>query len=109
MGEEIDETPGDIYSEIDETLDDSPRPVMSEDLAKKDFPPIKWAVPGLIPEGCTFLAGKPKMGKSWMALNIACAIAEGGMALSKIAVPKGEVLYLAMEDNQRRLNGQITF
>lgn len=67
------------------------------------FSAIKWAVPGLVPEGVTFLAGKPKMGKSWMALNIACAIAEGGVALSSIKVEKGQVMYLAMEDNLRRL------
>ena len=82
-------------------------PVMSEDLAVREFPPIKWAVPDLIPEGVTFLAGKPKMGKSWMALNIACAVADGGVALSKIEVSQGEVLYLAMEDNQRRLKTRL--
>ncbi len=80
-----------------------PTPLMSGDLAGMVFPPVKWAVPGLLPEGVSILGGKPKMGKSWMALNIACAIAEGGKALSSIQVDKGEVMYLAMEDNARRL------
>lgn len=94
-----------VLKEIDEENEsnDLPRPTMSESLRQKQFPPIKWAVPGLVPEGVTFLAGKPKMGKSWMALNIACAIAEGGKALSSVNVEQGQVMYLALEDNLRRL------
>jgi RecA-family ATPase len=39
------------------------------------------AVPGILPEGVNILAGRPKMGKSWAALNIAVAVASGGRAL----------------------------
>jgi predicted ATP-dependent serine protease len=31
--------------------------------------------PGLIPEGLTIIAGKPKIGKSWLALDICIAVA----------------------------------
>ena len=65
------------------------------------FPPLSYAVPGLIPEGSVLLVGAPKIGKSWLVLTVALA-AGGGMALS-IAVPKRPVLYLALEDGNRRL------
>ena len=65
------------------------------DLMKEDLPPVRWAVPGILPEGLSLLAGKPKLGKSWLALGLAVAKASGGVALGKIPVEQGEVLYLA--------------
>jgi hypothetical protein len=59
-------------------------------------------LPGLIPEGSVLLVGPPKIGKSWLVLTVALAAAAGGKALS-IAVPKRPVLYLALEDGDRRL------
>ncbi len=92
-----------VYPQPNDSETELPEPNMSEQLREQQFPPIKWAVPGLVPDGVTFLAGKPKMGKSWMALNIACAIAAGGKALSGINVEQGEVMCLSLEDNLRRL------
>ncbi len=34
------------------------------ELQGRVFPPIKWIVPDILPEGLTLLAGKPKLGKS---------------------------------------------
>jgi RecA-family ATPase len=56
-----------------------------------------------LPEGLTLPAGKPKLGKSWLALSVAFAVAAGGVALGTYPVAQGEVLYLALEDNERRL------
>jgi hypothetical protein len=39
------------------------------ELIETDFGEVRWAVPGILPEGLTILGGKPKMGKSWMALG----------------------------------------
>lgn len=50
-------------------------------LEHKEFPPIVWAVDGVIPEGLTVLAGDPKAGKSLMAVDICSSIASGGQAL----------------------------
>jgi hypothetical protein len=61
----------------------------------------------LLPEGLTLLAGAPKLGKSWLALNVATAVAYGGTALDKIGVDRGEVLYLALEDPPRRLQRRL--
>ena len=76
-------------------------------LRKTVFPPVKWAVEGFLPSGCTILAGSPKVGKSILALHLAVGVAIGGIVLSKIQVEKGEVLYLALEDNLRRLQERI--
>lgn len=72
------------------------------DLEHKEFKPINWIIPEMLPDGFSLLAGKPKKGKSWMALNMALAVASGGKFFGK-DVPQGEVLYLALEDGQRRL------
>ncbi len=77
------------------------------DLMAAEFPEPRYAVDGLIAEGLSVLAGAPKAGKSWFAMNIAVAIASGGRALGKIPVEQGEVLYLALEDNGRRLQRRL--
>jgi hypothetical protein len=82
-------------------------PITDAELWAKTFPPVRWAVPELIPEGVTILAGSPKIGKSWLALGIAAAVASGGIALGTTPVEQGEVLYLALEDSQRRLQQRL--
>lgn len=73
-------------------------------LDAQDFPPLRWAVHGLIPQGFGLFTGPPKAGKSWAALDVALAVAAGGRALGKI--PTGHprpALYLALEDGDARL------
>jgi len=82
-------------------------PITDTELLQLEFPSVRWAVPRLIPEGVAILAGSPKIGKSWLALGIAVAVATGGVALGKIQVEPGEVLYLALEDSQRRLQKRL--
>jgi len=72
------------------------------ELAAAIFPQPKWAVPGIIPVGLSFLAGRPKLGKSWLGLQIAHAVGTGGNAFG-VRVDQGKALYLALEDNPRRL------
>jgi len=83
------------------------KPISAKDLGAKTFSPPRWAVPNLLPEGLIILAGKPKAGKSWLALNVAVSVASGGMALGKIQVEAGEALYLALEDSERRLKERL--
>lgn len=73
-------------------------------LDEQTFPPLSWAVPGLIPEGFGLFTGPPKAGKSWASLDIVLAVAAGGHALGKVNVgPARPVLLLALEDGDRRL------
>lgn len=78
-----------------------------DQLDAMEFPPLSWAVHGVIPEGFGLFTGAPKAGKSWAVLEIALAVATGGNALGK--VPTGSerpVLYFALEDGERRLQGR---
>jgi len=72
-------------------------------LDQQRFPPLTYAVPGIIPEGFTLEVGAPKIGKSWFVLACALAVSSGGRALGAIPVDKRPVLYLALEDGHRRL------
>ncbi len=81
--------------------------VNAQELRKKVFAPIKWAVDGFLPEGLSILAGGPKVGKSILALHLSVGVAIGGCVLGKIFVQQGDVLYLALEDTQRRLQERI--
>lgn len=78
-----------------------------EDLWAKEFPPLTWIIPELLPEGLTLCAGKAKSGKSLLAINIAGAVASGGMALGNIRVTQGDVLYLCLDDPERTLQTRM--
>ena len=45
------------------------------ELQKLVFPPVNYIVPGYVPEGLTILAGRPKLGKSWLVLDLSLAVA----------------------------------
>jgi hypothetical protein len=84
----------------------TPAPFTLQELLARQLPHVQWAIPDILPEGLTLLAGKPKLGKSWLALSVALAVASGGVALGTYPVTQGEVLYLALEDNERRLQSR---
>jgi hypothetical protein len=75
-------------------------------LETMTFAPLKFAVPDILVEGLTILAGKPKAGKSYLMLHAANAIAKGGKTLGGIRCEPGAVLYCALEDNHRRLENR---
>jgi len=53
------------------------------------------------------VAGKPKLGKSWMVLDLAVAVATGSEVMGSIPVDPGEAIYLALEDNHCRLKSRL--
>src|SRR5215218_1452231 len=84
-----------------------PETFTAADLMALELPEVRWAVPGIVPEGVTLLAGKPKLGKSWLTLDLGVAISTGRVALGTKRVEQGECLYLALEDNRRRLQTRL--
>jgi hypothetical protein len=73
-------------------------------LLGKDYPPVKWAVDGLISSGLTLFGGSPKLGKSYVALDLGLGVACGGLALSTLHCQQGDVLMLALDnDTERRV------
>lgn len=91
---------------ISSGADGKPSLFSLQELLAKELPPVRWAIPDILPEGLTLLAGKPKQGKSWLAFSLALAIGLGGFALGKLPVTQAAVLYLALEDNERRLQSR---
>jgi hypothetical protein len=82
--------------------------IKAVDLCGRIFPDLKYVVPGIFPEGVTLLASRPKLGKSWLLLQVGTAVATGVAALIPNDRPlHGDVLYLALEDNQRRLQRRL--
>ena len=84
-----------------------PRGLKASELMAREFDPLRWAVNHMIPSGLTILAGPPKRGKTWITLNLSCAVACGGPAMSVLETTQGSVLHLAREDGYRRLQSRV--
>jgi hypothetical protein len=80
----------------------------AEGLKAMIFEAFKYVVPGILVEGLTLFAGKPKIGKSWLLLHAAIAVARGGFTLGELHCIEGDVLYCALEDSPRRLQSRLT-
>jgi AAA domain len=76
-------------------------------LRLQKYAPLTFIIPKLLPEGMSLIGGKPKVGKSWLALQMAMAIASGGTFLKQRVAQPRKVLYLALEDSPRRLKDRI--
>src|SRR5258708_7481699 len=84
--------------------------VNAYDLYMKDLPPTNWIVNPIIHEGATLLTGDPKVGKSFLALQIALAVSGGEKYLldSLEVCTHGRVLYLALDDgSEKRLHNRL--
>jgi hypothetical protein len=78
-----------------------------DDLLAAKFPPMKWAVEGLVlGEGLTGLGAKKKLGKSWMCLQLAQGVAAGQPVLGR-RTQQGSVIYICLEDGAARLQGRL--
>jgi len=75
----------------------------ADDIAGTKYAPIRWAIPNFVPEGVSLLAGPKSRGKSFIVLDWALAVARGGSALGCVPCEPGDVLYLALEDSERRI------
>jgi hypothetical protein len=71
------------------------------------YPPLRAVVSGYLYEGFTVLAGRQKLGKTWLAIDWALAVATGGVAMGSINCEPGNVLYIDMENGPRRIQGRI--
>lgn len=76
-------------------------------LDQQDFRPLVWVIPEVIPEGFGLITGPPKVGKSWLTLDIALSVAIGRRALGRIPLTGSRpVLLLALEDSHRRMQSR---
>src|SRR5436190_1939216 len=79
----------------------------TNDVMATTFPTIKWVVPGYISEGFLVLAGRQKLGKTWLAIDMALAVATGGVAMGSIPCEQGDELYIDLENGPRRIQSRI--
>jgi hypothetical protein len=89
------------------TAAEKPKIISAADLMALNLPPQRWVVRDVLPEGLTLLAGKPKIGKSWLTLGLSIAVARGDQALGKLTTEGGDVLCLSLEDNTRRAKSRL--
>lgn len=87
-----------------------PEGIEADELLVKTFPPIKWAIEGLLATGFALLGGPPKQSKSFLALDMALGVACGGRAMSELICHQGDVLYLSLDnDSERRLADRMHY
>jgi hypothetical protein len=76
------------------------------DLQARTFKEPNWIIPNVLPTGTILLAARPKMRKTFLALQLALAVCSGRKFLDW-QCNTGEVLFLGLEDNERRLRSRI--
>lgn len=74
-------------------------------LFEQPVEPVDFIVEGLLAPGLYILGGSPKVGKSWLALQLCLAVCDGTAFLGR-ATHQSEVLYLALEDGPQRLHSR---
>jgi hypothetical protein len=79
----------------------------TNELMAAVFPPLKAIVSGYLYGGFTILAGRQKLGKTWLAIDWAIAVATGGVAMGSIDCTQGDVLYIDLENGDRRIQSRI--
>lgn len=80
--------------------------VNCEQLMTTPLKPIEFCVDGMLSTGLFILAGAPKVGKSWLALDLAISIAKGEKLLGR-ETKRGTALYLCLEDSYTRIQNRL--
>lgn len=66
----------------------------------------RFCVGGLLPQGLSILGGAPKIGKSWLVLDLCVRIAKGESIWNLDTIP-GTTLYLCLEDPLHRVQQRL--
>lgn len=73
------------------------------DLMSQEFPHVHWAIDGVIAEGVTLLAGPPKVGKTFWALEASISLALGRKVFGTVDAGQANVLYLCCEGTKTNI------
>ena len=60
-----------------EVLENPLSAINGQDLMELDLPPQSFTVRSLLPQGLSILGGAPKIGKSWLMLDLCIRVAKG--------------------------------
>lgn len=77
-----------------------------ETLMDMRLPLTQFCVQTLLPQGVTVLGGAPKVGKSWLVLDLCIRVAKGE-SIWNLPTTKGTTLYLCLEDTARRIQERL--
>ena len=75
-------------------------------LMAQEYEPLQFSIDKILPHGVFVFAGSPKIGKSWLTLDMCQAVSTGNK-LWDFSTTVGDVLYLALEDKFSRLQGRL--
>lgn len=90
-----------IRKEITERKNDFV-PMSLEALMKKEFPPVKWKVDGIVPtEGLTIISAPAGGFKTWLLFQMALDIARGTLFLDGFQCERGKILMIDEENHLR--------
>lgn len=83
------------------------QPLLSaQALSNMLFAPLIYLVAGLLAQGLTILSSAPKLGKSFLCLQLSLALTAGKPFLGRQTTRMG-VIYMALEDGPRRLQDRM--
>ncbi len=77
-----------------------------ETLMDLCLPTTKFCVDTLLPQGLCILGGAPKIGKSWLVLDLCIRIAKGE-PIWNLPTKQGSTLYLCLEDPLNRIQERL--
>lgn len=80
--------------------------VDAETLLSTPMKKTMFIVEGLIPQGVSVLSGASKIGKSWLILWLGLQISQG-LPVWELPTKQCDVLYLSLEDTQRRIKDRL--
>lgn len=75
-------------------------------LLAADIGPVPWIVQDMLTFGAHLLVGRPKGGKSWITMEMAYAVGNGGQFLG-LQAHRGHVLWIAAEDTSASLGRRL--
>lgn len=75
-------------------------------ILQTNYPPPLTIVENLLPVGLAILSGRPKIGKSWLALQLVHSMTTGEAFLGQPVTPVRS-LYIPLEDSPRRLKDRM--
>lgn len=97
-----------VSDALEEEREDKPKPQPLFTILANIVPP-EWLVEGIWTKGaCGFIAGQPKVFKSWCALDLGLSIATGMDFLNRFKVlSPGPVLYIQEEDGPPTVKSRV--
>lgn len=91
-----------MRKQVTQTLDI----IDGETLMDLRLPPTRFCVDTLLPQGLCILGGAPKIGKSWLVLDLCVRVAKGE-PIWNLPTKQGTTLYLCLEDPLRRVQERL--